>query len=320
MARDRSEDPFGELVHPVYLDVPMMVSFLASIDDGVSFRSDIAERTGSARKDAKEADGGVGLPSLASLLGLSLSVSGRYSRNHTEDETAEHRFTREHTSASLFNIFRRRLITSGSPTLFTFRDSSGDVPEPGSLVEVSGEVLGNPLRQTLDLFVAIAPFFGLNLEDEQGGDNLPLKKASRSGNPATRAAATSPLVADSDMTAAVAFMKPLIRDAARSPVVDLLMSTTSNMRAILTVSREYLSLESEAYLLEGDFRVLGKVTSILGANDRINLLRRTALGFGGVKLAETLFNGFSSDELDIKLASPTVPGPAMQILPLAIYI
>jgi hypothetical protein len=79
-------------------------------------------------------------------------------------------------------------------------------------------------------------------------------------------------------------------------------------------------LEAEAYLLEGDFRVLGKVTSILGASDRINLLRRTALGFGGIKLAETLFNGFSSDELDINLASPMVAGPAMQVLPLAIYI
>jgi hypothetical protein len=33
-----------ELVNPIYLDVPMMTSFLAALEDGVAFGSDITSK------------------------------------------------------------------------------------------------------------------------------------------------------------------------------------------------------------------------------------------------------------------------------------
>src|SRR4051794_1998544 len=53
------------LVHPVYLDVSMMVSFLAALRDGVEFENTVTRRDlRSAAKD-REASGKVRLPPLA---------------------------------------------------------------------------------------------------------------------------------------------------------------------------------------------------------------------------------------------------------------
>jgi hypothetical protein len=54
------------LVYPVYLDTPMLVSFLATLDDGISFSSEVAETYTNATKSSGEASGGIKLPTLTS--------------------------------------------------------------------------------------------------------------------------------------------------------------------------------------------------------------------------------------------------------------
>ena len=318
--RDAQHDSLTDLVHPVYLDVPMLVSFLAAVDNGISFRSEVAEKVATAAKNTTDVSGKVGLPSLTSLLGLSLSASGRYNRDSSGEESVDSRFVREHTAASLFNIFRRRLVDEGLVVLNEAEQITQEYVAPGTLVEITGEVLGNPLRQTLDLFVALAPFFGLSLEEPKADQaERPRAQQRKQGGKGIAQLPQEPGGPSPEVMAE--FMRHLIRDAQRSPVVDLQMSS-GQLNAVLTVSREYLSPEGEADLLSGYYSVIGKLTATLGPHDELNLLRRTALGYGGRKLGQSLFSDFISpdNELDIKLASPTVKGPAVQILPLAIFI
>jgi hypothetical protein len=44
----------AELMHPIYLDTPMLISFLATIDDGVYFTSEVAEKVADTRKSGGE--------------------------------------------------------------------------------------------------------------------------------------------------------------------------------------------------------------------------------------------------------------------------
>ena len=50
MSPDREPAAGIDLVHPLYLDVPMMVSFLATLQDGVAFTSDVAESASQSTK------------------------------------------------------------------------------------------------------------------------------------------------------------------------------------------------------------------------------------------------------------------------------
>jgi hypothetical protein len=318
------QDMFSSLVHPVYLDVPMLVSFLAALDDGINFQSEVAEKSGSTRRRVSEAGLQARLPSLASLLGLGLSGSGKYSREGSDEESAESKFVREHTASSLFNIFRQRLASATSGILRAVDSNSFEEISPGNLVEVTGEIKGNPLRQVVDLFSALAPLMGIPLEDstpdEQPSPAVSRRKQGRSGNPAVRSTQPAPPDEEDGLRETAQIMRTLIRDAARSPVIDLLMSTGADLSTVLTVSRAYLSEEAEAYLLGGCFTVLGKVTEVLRSGDGINLLRRTALGFGGEELSGNIFQGLSDLGPGFTLADPKVNSPALQILPLAIYI
>jgi hypothetical protein len=120
------------LAHPVYLDVPMMVSFLATLDDGVAYTSEVAERLASTKEGEGEGTAKAGIPSLAQWLGLSLSAEGRYRRRSLNDESVEARLVREHTSASLFNILRQRLEAVGGIKVLASQRGALRRPRGGS--------------------------------------------------------------------------------------------------------------------------------------------------------------------------------------------
>jgi hypothetical protein len=120
-------------------------------------------------------------------------------------------------------------------------------------------------------------------------------------------------------------LRVLKREVERSPVLDLLMEGSDGVKAVLTVSRELLTPEVEAYLIGGSFNVIGKASAILDASQSINLIRRTVFGFGGRQLADQMFGDFNKSmseagAINLSLAQTVIDGPAVQVLPLAIYL
>jgi len=65
----RIKSIIAELTHPIYLDTPMLVSFLATVDDGVSFSSEVAEKVADTRKASGEGSGEAKLPGLPACWG-----------------------------------------------------------------------------------------------------------------------------------------------------------------------------------------------------------------------------------------------------------
>jgi hypothetical protein len=117
------------------------------------------------------------LPSIATLLGLTLSAEGRYKRRTSAEEGVESKFVREHTAASLFNRLRLRLAEVPDALM---RVDSSDVfagLASGRLVEIQGQIIGNPLKQIIDLLAALGPYYGLEI-DEPTSDALPVKQPS----------------------------------------------------------------------------------------------------------------------------------------------
>lgn len=67
--------------------------------------------------------------------------------------------------------------------------------------------------------------------------------------------------------------------------------------------------------------MVGKVTRVLAEGETINLTRRTALGLGGPDLARQVVTDVTSDnEIFVDLGDPVVEPPAVQLLPLAVFV
>lgn len=309
-------EPTLQLVHPVYLDTPMLVSFVAAAEDGFAFRSEETEKGATATDRTREASGGIraGFPALGSLIGI--DMSGRYGRKDQEQESKETKVVRQHTEASLFNLLRHELVAQDRITVVERSEQLDDL-EIGDLVEIMGEVVGNPLQQMLDLFLQILPYFGYDVEALMKPKRR--RDPSKSGNPAVRAAAGQ--AGDFEEEDVFRLLATMRGDLDSGSVRDLVLLGPEGIRAVLALSTEFLTSAAADRLLGGRFTALGKISRVLAPDESINLTRRTALGLAGPDVARGLVTDFTSDnELFVDIGDPVVEPPALQLLPLAVFV
>ena len=71
------------------------------------------------------------------------------------------------------------------------------------------------------------------------------------------------------------------------------------------------------------FKVLGKVAKVCNANEKIDLLRNTSLSIFKENFLKEMLSGFNTDsnqEIKMDNLKTTVEGPALLIIPIAIYL
>ncbi|KUH36745.1 MULTISPECIES: hypothetical protein [Streptomyces] len=315
-----------ELAHPLYLDVQMMVSFLAYLEGGVHLSSEQTVQKEKLRAGKPNREGEMKLPSLGALLGLESSLSAE--SGHPVAETAETRVARHHTAASLFNGLYAFLHQDDAILALENRDQLAAVT-PGTFVKLSGRYTGNPLEEMLAIFTQAMSYMGdisQSVEDKRSQKSM----NRRSGNPQNREQAgqseehpyaeMAEQFRQFEQSIEMRFMRKMKEELESSPIHDVVLETASGVRAVLTVSSEYYDAAVAEKLSSGDFIVLGKVTRVVREGESINLSRRTVVGkmedmSGSVTDAMTNIPGFN-----LQSNEPFVRYPAVQILPMAIFV
>lgn len=329
-----TETESSQIAHPVYLDEPMMLSFLAHLEGGVSVeQEETARETGARERGAKARAG-----ARAKFWGVAdatLDTEGSTSRR--DESATESKSTKHHTAASLFNLL-----------YFYLREDEKVVPvaapadleglKPGQIVQFHGEYLGNPLEDTLAFFSSLLPYIQEQEQAQREAAETALrqaqpKKAAKSGNPARKATAAQDNSSEITDAGAAAIagaassndlgVKMLMRmwdDIASAPMHDLLFRTTGELNAIVTVSSSYFTNSTKEYLRAGEFSVIGKVTRVIQDGQQVNLARRTVLGVTGPETARHLLNDLKDGAFELELEDPIVSGPAVQLLPMAVFI
>ena len=132
-------------------------------------------------------------------------------------------------------------MSAGAVTSVTDAASLAGVAA-GDVVELAGEVVGNPLAQLLSLLSQVVS-------------------------------------ADDAQEEGVRLMLSMGPDLAAAPVRDLLLLADGGVTGVLTLPAAADGAIDA--LLFGRFRVLGKATRVLGKGEAINLTRRTSLGPDG---------------------------------------
>jgi hypothetical protein len=313
------------LSHPLYLDVQMMVSFLAFLEGGVTFEEDQTLRSTETGNRSGKASGKFKFPTIASWLGA--EVSGEAAIDKKLDESSEYKSAKHHTAASLFNYLYAYLSEDNSITVVDTPQEASAL-KSGQLVQISGRYLGNTLADVLQYFNHLLPYLEQEAAEQEETRRAQERSRRRSGNPAVRATTGTAAEEedptpdnDTSLTDILRVAKMMQEDIASVPVRDLLLSTSGGLNAVLTVSSEYYSTETSEHLRAGEFVVLGKVTRILREHDSINLARRTAIGVMDQEavrdIVVELAGAFS---ISAESANPIVSAPAVQVLPMAIFI
>lgn len=178
-------------------------------------------------------------------------------------------------------------------------DNSFEINElsTGDFVEFTALLRKNPLIETIEGFIE---FMEIASSFEQTLENDEIKQ-----------------------------MKTFINKISKNNTLDLLGTinhTTKNIQAVVPVEFEYFTNKTPADLIDGHFTVLGKVIKNINSssnNESIDLLRGTRLGLLPDQIKRELLQQFDSIEA-MKFQFPKltfeVKGPALQIVPIAIYI
>jgi hypothetical protein len=323
-----------QLAHPVYLDVAMMISFLAYLEGGVVTHEEATQTEAGTRERVLKGRAG-----LRARLPWALDAeAGTEGSTQRRDEVSlESKSARQHTAASLFNLLYEYLINDDRLIRLS-EPSQLDELRTGQLVEMTGEYLGNPLEAILAFVATMYPYYTEQQKAQlaaaaETADKL--KKAQKSGNPARRAQAQQADPA-SDLaevlTTAVEqakeqesqfglqMMLRMAEEITHVPVHDLLFRMPSGLQAVLTASSEYYSPETNEYLRAGEFRIIGKVTRVVTGDNTINLTRRTVVGVANPATAQDLVATAETENIKLDVADPIVTAPAVQVLPMAIFI
>ena len=191
-----------------------------------------------------------------------------------------------------------------------------DALEPGTLVDITAAACGNPLLTLLDF---VGPTIPLVLEATVNG---PQNAAARpTGQPPARPSAGGPDAggASPEEQRVLAGLVAMALDGLRTnPVVDTVLITPDELQVIAVLDRATAEPATEALLQDGTYRVLGKVTAVLGADEEISLFRRSLLAALGSSASREMLAQIEQAGADLELLDPVLEGPLLQVLPVAI--
>lgn len=317
------------LVHSIYLDHEMLISFLAVYTDGVVLEQEVHTTAESGGEAKAKVTAGI----KAKLLGLfGAEVSASLEGTATGNQSTVLQARRQFTYAALVNDLRELLAADGrlKPV---FSPKQIEPQLIGQFVEVTGTLVGNPLEQLLRFYERVIPYveepkqrWQARLKawwDRTRGrrarrqpiyiTHRQVRRYVRRRNPRE---ISSLSVIRSELDSAQVRDHVLIPDdAGRHPENP---EHDGRFTVVLTLSRDYLSQTSEDQLANGTFTVLGKVTSVvLDGEEPLNLARRATIGLIGDDAVDALLTAYPVPHRES--LNPLVEGPAIQILPVAIF-
>ena len=292
---------------PIYLNQKIVFDMLASLEDGFSQFSTVQISSEKSATSSGEASAEIGSSNVFALLGVKLRGALKDEDISKGSET----YTQEkiHTPSSLFQKLRGYL---NEEKLIKGANNPESLVElyAGDFIEIEGTLSKNPLVSLMDSFIKMMEMASVFSDSKlaqgkKGADSQQSDKKT------------------------VAQMKAFSEGLQSGNVVDLICKIncdSKSITAVLPVYIDYFFNGNMNEITDGQYRVLGKITQIIiNPADSISLLRNTSFSLIQQSLLDTIFEGFKSSNVQtagmiIPDISTTINGPAIMILPIAIFI
>ena len=312
-----------ELVYPVYLNVPMLTSFIAALEDGATLEAEKSTSNKNSVEKGKLLEGSFGIKSAFSGL-LGLDMKGQLTQKGTLGEEETVKVLRKHTEASLFIRFRQTLIENGLI-------HSVDYLEPtqikniqkGSLIEIRGILTENFMNialNTIDSFKKISEMI----------NNQPSKAVVQKGKQVTQST-SSRNQPDIFKSEEYKILESIKKDISSSKIQDLLFKSAvlidgKLVNVIVPIQQELIgdnNFESSRY---SEITLFGKVISkSVAGGDKINLLRRASIGIIPEEITMSLYDSANSMMKQLNPSTGNLPSPFVdelwfEVLPIALFV
>lgn len=296
------------LIHPIYLDVPMLVSFAAAIEGGVAFEQEVKSQQSSSTNNNAQISGKFGLSSLFSTI-FDANVRASIDEQRTVREKTQTTESRGHTEASMAILLYDRLTNDFNSIIKPETHDALTILEPGALIEITGVLKKNAVDSVIDNIDAINLLSGLaDSPAPAPSNNL------RNKNPQTVSPAASKLEN---------IRKILDDDRKRTPISNVLLECLqpSGCKAVLTLRTENLRDLTLSELHNNSVRVVGKITRLIGSGQSMSAFENYGMALLAKDRLEEMFTSFSNNHnLRTEYSPVEVEGPAAQILPLMIFV
>lgn len=318
-----------DLVYPLYLDVPMMTSFVAALEDGIAYGSDVTRRDDNRRRlgAGSEARASAGIPGMgifSTLLNMDLrgNIQGEQASGSEEEVT----LVRRHTEASLFMRLRHTLVNDDRILRIRKLDDLQQLAnaEQDYLVEVRGQISRSPLNESLEAVFRVLSMLGVDLDGNarssqqgQGGGG----KQKRGQQQRAKSLADEFQIGDEGRMG-LQLMQRIREDLTQSKILDVVMRPASveDLSVVMALALEFLPEGALDNMLSGDFTVLGKVTRLVEGDAEISLYQRTVFKNLDSSSFDEMFNELRKSPLFRLSDNPSsIRAPALQVMPLAIY-
>ena len=284
-----------DLIIPVYLNQRIVFDLVAMLQGGIAAVTQVSQVQKISETTSAEVAGTFGLSKALSSL-LRIDFSGKAAGSAGSESKATSSEERIHTPASMFIHLRALLREQGS----LIKESQDMEPHAGNIIEFAAILNRNPLLEAFDFLIEgldlYKPFADPKSKGKQDTEIQKMKK---------------------NMEFFVSTLKSgNMQDLTTSPLL-------SGHRCLITLEKQYLNDQSMSDLVDGTFKVVGKVIRVIEKDKgAVSLNRKTAIGrlpessLDGLKLIfqQTQFKNYALPEFEWE-----IPGPVIQVLPIAIF-
>ncbi|MEX0792467.1 MAG: hypothetical protein WD045_04990 [Pirellulaceae bacterium] len=299
------------LIHPIYLDVPMLVSFAAATQGGLSFGSEITKETKQSSSTDTKISGKMGISNLFSSL-FAASVIADASSERSDEGKQLRRESKAHTEASIAILLYDHLRKEDGYLLKRDKGVAFSMIEAGSLVELSGVLKKNAIDAVIDYLDAVNILSSLDTSQP-----APTRSGSK-GNGRNRQAEPAGLNRQLSQ-----MRKAFDDDRKRTPISNTLLECDdpADFNAVITLRTEYLRDLTLSELHNNSVRVVGKVTRVVSKGDSISAFENYGMALlNPVVLREAFDKIASSEDIVADFTDVVVAGPCIQVLPLMVFV
>lgn len=298
-------------VFPYYLDEEMVMSFLATIDDGLSIVRKVSQTIEDSENGQVNGETEAGINWLPFKIGAKVGAgisSGTIKGEQWESE-------RQYPTISLFNLLRQQLFRHG---IVKSIDVDADVTlGVGDIVEFTGSLRKNPileLKEVWEAYRIMRPTF-VNTTSDSTGISRSNEKRSGSKSP--------DITLSPDEKRVETILSIGSKGIDDAGLLDVRIQTGHSVfeNAVLTLRMERDPAQAIAFSRDSKCKVIGKITGITSDGNYIPLYRRSGLSLFPLDMMEAIFAPLRNlPGLTLDLDDVAVRGPAIQILPLAIFV
>lgn len=305
-----------DLIVPIYVDTNALLDLLASIEGGFSIVEKVTTRkitsTGSEKSALGEAGLEFGVPNVLNL--LKVKLGGSLSSKKQQEAGEEKETERYHTYGSL--LYRLRAFLDEKQLIKRPYESSEiwETIAPSDFVEVHGIFRPNPIVDSLQRIDRLLGFFEVlsgfipQVSSQSPGGK---KKSSQDDK--------------KQMKQLRQFLQGVLADIeTKNTRVFAIDATKPNQfQVVVLLFTDYLRDQTMAEIAYKEYRLLGKVVRKIerDASETIDLLRGTGLGGVGREILEQLWNALNQmEKMNLPQVKSEVGGPALEVVPIAVYI